>query len=120
MSQLTAPVQTPVNPDRGRLDRMRQSMERDEKVDALADLLSIAGNPVRLRILLYLTEVQRLCVTDLAALLGMSIQAVSAHLIKMKLQGVLVSRRCARTVYYSIADPEIGHGFRDMREAMMW
>ena len=104
------------------LAQMKRKVQANGDVDALADFLTIAGNPQRLRILLYLSEVEELCVCDVAELLDMGVTAVSAHLNKMKLQGVLKTRRDAQMIYYSIADQErmkvLSHAFGELRQAM--
>ena len=108
--------------DASGLARMKEQVRANGDVDALADFLSIAGNPHRLRILLYLSEVEELCVCDVADLLDLSMTTVSAHLNKMKLQGVLKTRRDAQMIYYSIADKErmkvLARAFGDLRRAM--
>ena len=104
------------------LTKMKEKVKANGDVDALAEFFAVAGNPHRLRILLYLTEVEELCVCDLANLVDMSNTAVSAHLNKMKLQGVLKTRRDAQMIYYSIADKEkmklLARAFGDLRKAM--
>jgi DNA-binding transcriptional ArsR family regulator len=104
------------------LAQMKKKVQANGDVDALAEFFTIAGNPHRLRILLYLSEVEELCVCDAAELLDMGVTAVSAHLNKMKLQGVLKARRDAQMIYYSIADKErmqvLSHAFGDLRRAM--
>lgn len=104
------------------LRAMKAKVQANGDVDALADFFAVAGNAQRLRMLLYLTEVDELCVCDLAELLDMGMTAVSAHLNKMKLQGVLKTRRDAQMIYYSIADMErmkvLSHAFADLRKAM--
>ena len=104
------------------LVEMKAKVQANGDVDALAEFFAVAGNSHRLRILLYLTEADELCVCDLAELLDMGMTAVSAHLNKMKLQGVLKSRRDAQMIYYSIADRErmkvLGKAFADLRKAM--
>lgn len=104
------------------LAEMKAKVQANGDVDALADFFAIAGSPHRLRILLYLSEVNELCVCDFAALLDMGMTAVSAHLNKMKLQGVLKTRRDAQMIYYSIADKErmkvLSKAFGDLRKAM--
>ena len=104
------------------LARMKEKVKANGDVDALADFFSVVGNPHRLRILLYLTQTEELCVCDLADLLDMNITAASAHLTKMKLQGVLKTRRDAQMIYYSIADQErmklLSRAFDDLRRAM--
>lgn len=104
------------------LARMKAKVQANGDVDALADFFAVAGNAQRLRMLLYLTEARELCVCDLAELLDMKMTAVSAHLNKMKLQGVLKTRRDAQMIYYSIADEErmkvLSHAFADLHAAM--
>lgn len=104
------------------LAKMKKKVQTNGDVEALADFFSVVGNPQRLRILLYLTEAQELCVCDLAQLLNMNMTAVSAHLNKMRLQGVLKTRRDAQMIYYSIADKErmklLSRAFDDLRRAM--
>lgn len=104
------------------LAKMKEKVKANGDVDALADFLAVAGNPHRLRILLYLSEVEELCVCDLADLLDMSMTNVSAYLNKMKLQGVLKTRRDAQMIYYSIADLDrmkvLARAFGDLRRAM--
>jgi DNA-binding transcriptional ArsR family regulator len=104
------------------LARMKEKVKANGDIDALADFFSVVGSPHRLRILLYLTEIEELCVCDLADLLEMNMTAVSAHLNKMKLQGVLQTRRDAQMIYYSIADKErmklLSRAFGDLRQAM--
>lgn len=104
------------------LEVLRQKIQSASSVDSMAGFLAIVGNPVRIRILLYLTEARELCVCDFASLLSMSNQAVSAHLNKMKLQGVLRSRRDGQMIRYSIADDErmevLSQAFANLRVAM--
>lgn len=104
------------------LARMKEKVKANGDVDALAEFFSVVGNPQRLRILIYLTETEELCVCDIADLLDMNLTAASAHLNKMKLQGVLKTRRDAQMIYYSIADKErmklLAHAFNDLRRAM--
>jgi DNA-binding transcriptional ArsR family regulator len=107
----------------GTLARMKeQVLEAGSDVDALADFFAAVGSPHRLRILLYLTEAEELCVCDFAELLDLNMTTVSAHLNKMKLQGILKTRRDAQMIYYSIADKErvslLGSAFSGLRRAM--
>lgn len=104
------------------LAAMKKKLQASGDVDALADFFAIAGNPHRLRILLYLSEVEELCVCDLADLTELSNTAVSAHLNKMRLQGVLKTRRDAQMIYYSIADKQrmkhLASAMRELRQAI--
>ncbi len=104
------------------LTALKAKVQSNTKIDDLATFFAAAGNPHRLRILLYLTEAEELCVCDLAALLALNMTTVSAHLNKMKLQGILKTRRDAQMIHYSIADPErvglLSVAFAGLHESM--
>lgn len=68
----------------------------------LAQVLSLAGNEVRLKILYLLEEETELCVCDLSDILGMSIPAVSQHLRKLKDANVIRFRKSGQTIFYSM------------------
>ncbi|MBK9283053.1 MAG: helix-turn-helix transcriptional regulator [Sphingobacteriaceae bacterium] len=73
----------------------------------LAKVLELAGNEVRLKILFLLEEENELCPCDLSDILGMSIPAVSQHLRKLKDGNILITRREAQTIYYSLKKEHI-------------
>lgn len=68
----------------------------------LAQILSLAGNDVRLKILYLLEEEIELCVCDMSDILGMSIPAVSQHLRKLKDANVIKFRKSGQTIFYSM------------------
>lgn len=68
----------------------------------LANVLDLASNDVRLKILYLLEEEVELCPCDISDILGMSIPAISQHLRKLKDGNVIQSRREAQTIYYSL------------------
>lgn len=68
----------------------------------LSNILSLAGNEARLKILYLLEEEKELCPCDLADILGMSIPAVSQHLRKLKDGNVVETRREGQTIYYTL------------------
>jgi DNA-binding transcriptional ArsR family regulator len=68
----------------------------------LSNILSLAGNEVRLKILYLLEEEKELCPCDLADILGMSIPAISQHLRKLKDGNIVVTRKEGQTIYYSL------------------
>ena len=70
----------------------------------MAKILAIAGNVVRLKILLLLKEEQRLCVCDLGEILEMKTPAISQHLRKMKDAGVVCAEREGTAIYYQISE----------------
>lgn len=73
----------------------------------LVKVLELAGNEVRLKILFLLEVENELCPCDLSDILGMSIPAVSQHLRKLKDGNILVTRREAQTIYYSLKKEHI-------------
>ena len=78
-----------------------------EAFENLAKVLELAGNEVRLKILFLLEEENELCPCDLSDILGMSIPAVSQHLRKLKDGNILLTRREAQTIYYSLKKEHI-------------
>ena len=71
-----------------------------------AECLKCAAHPHRLRIIEILLQGQ-FTVDELAQLCELSQPATSGHLRLMEAKGLLRSRRTGRTVYYSIAAPEL-------------
>ncbi|MBI1780603.1 MAG: winged helix-turn-helix transcriptional regulator [Sphingobacteriales bacterium] len=69
---------------------------------SLSNILALAGNEVRLKIIYLLEEEKELCPCDLADILGMSIPAVSQHLRKLKDGNIVDTRREGQTIYYSL------------------
>ena len=59
-------------------------IENQDALEDLANVLEIAGNTVRLKMIFLLSKEKELCVCDLSDILSMKISAVSQHLRKMK------------------------------------
>jgi len=93
-----------------RIDRNELQINRcKERIDGLsfslsntAQILALAGNEVRLKILMLLREEQGLCVCDLAEILEMKIPAISQHLRKMKDAKLVFTEREGTTIFYFI------------------
>ena len=73
----------------------------------LSNVLALAGNEVRLKIIYLLEEEKELCPCDLADILSMSIPAVSQHLKKLKDGNIVETRKESQTIYYSLAQENI-------------
>lgn len=73
----------------------------------LSNVLALAGNEVRLKIIYLLEEEKELCPCDLADILGISIPAVSQHLRKLKDGNIVETRKESQTIYYSLAQENI-------------
>jgi DNA-binding transcriptional ArsR family regulator len=70
----------------------------------LAAVFKVLANDTRLRLLHALVRADELCVTDLAASLGMKAQAVSNQLQRLSDLGILASRRDGNSIYYRVVD----------------
>jgi DNA-binding transcriptional ArsR family regulator len=68
----------------------------------LAQVLSLAGNEVRLKILYLLEQEGELCPCDLSDILGMTIPAVSQHLRKLKDANLVQFRKEGQTIFYAL------------------
>lgn len=80
--------------------------EMESKAADAAALLGAMANPVRLLLLCALVEGEK-CVTDLIRRTDVSQSAVSQHLAKMRMLGLVSTRRVAQTVYYSLASADV-------------
>lgn len=74
---------------------------------SLSNVLALAGNEVRLKIIYLLEEERELCPCDLADILSMSIPAVSQHLRKLKDGNIVETRKESQTIYYSLTQDNI-------------
>jgi DNA-binding transcriptional ArsR family regulator len=70
----------------------------------LASVFKVLANDTRLRLLHALVRTEELCVTDLAAAVGMKPQAVSNQLQRLSDLGILASRRDGTSIYYQLVD----------------
>ncbi|MBO9682805.1 MAG: helix-turn-helix transcriptional regulator [Flavisolibacter sp.] len=73
----------------------------------LSNVLALAGNEVRLKILYLLEEEKELCPCDLSDILSMTIPAVSQHLRKLKDGGIVHTRKQGQTIYYSLTQDNL-------------
>lgn len=78
-----------------------------KSIVSLSNILALAGNEVRLKMVYLLEEEKELCPCDLADILGMTIPAVSQHLRKLKDGNILQTRRAGQTIYYSLKEEHL-------------
>jgi DNA-binding transcriptional ArsR family regulator len=71
----------------------------------LAAVFKVLANDSRLRLLHALVRADEMCVTDLAAALGMKPQAVSNQLQRLSDLGILTGRRDGKSIIYRLVDP---------------
>ncbi len=82
-----------------------------------AEMCKVFSNPIRLMILNALRE-QEMSVAVLADELGEAMGTVSAHLLMMKRQRVLGSRKQGNQVFYSLANPKLLRAFDLIRQIL--
>jgi len=85
------------------------------EVAGLSEIFKVLGDETRTRVL-YLLAQRELCVCDLAAILDMSLPAVSHHLRLLKAMRLVRNRRDGKMVYYSLADDHILHIIHEAQE----
>ena len=89
-----------------------------EEAGRLAGLLGLLADPVRSRVLFALVAVDRLCVGDLALVLGVSEDSVSYGLKLLRTAGLVTFAKEGRVVYYSLAEafphPLLEHCLREL------
>lgn len=89
--------------DKEQIKNCREKLKENSKsFIQLSQILSLAGNEVRLKIIFLLEEEGELCPCDLSDILGMSIPAVSQHLRKLKDGNIIQSRKEGQTIFYSL------------------
>jgi DNA-binding transcriptional ArsR family regulator len=86
-------------------------MPAPDDVRRAADALRMLADPTRLNILWALMQGET-SVACLAELAGTSPTAVSQHLSKLRLAGLVANRREGTFVYYTLADHHIGEMVR--------
>lgn len=77
-------------------------IEAQKSFTNLAQVLNLAGNEVRLKILYLLDREDELCPCDLSDILGMTIPAVSQHLRKLKDANLIQFRKEGQTIFYAL------------------
>jgi DNA-binding transcriptional ArsR family regulator len=91
-------------PIRKRLPLKARALLTPIQAGGLAAVFKVLANDTRLRLLHVLVRADELCVTDLAASLGMKPQAVSNQLQRLSDLGILASRREGNSIFYQVVD----------------
>ncbi len=88
------------------VDRVRAQMPSEDSLIDLSELYKVFGDSTRIKILYVLFE-SELCVCDIAALLGMTVSAVSHQLRILRTAKLVDFRREGKTVFYALADDHV-------------
>ena len=90
------------------ISRARKILKKNEKaLPKMANLYKLLANPVRLKILISLSEIERMCVGDLAQVVNLSFAATSHQLKMLKDGGWLLAEGDGKLVYYRLAKPDL-------------
>lgn len=73
-------------------------------LNELAKKIRTVGDESRLRILCVIFDERKICVSEIAAKLGMSVAIVSHHLRAMQEDGLLIPLREGKHVCYQVSD----------------
>ena len=95
------------------ISETRPKLEAIPDLEKASELFNVAGSATRLKLLYLLEHVKNLPVSDLAERLGVSLATVSQHLSKLRIYGLVASRREAQTIYYRLTD----HPFNEILRA---
>lgn len=91
----------------GEVARSRSKMPAEEILSQLGDFFRTFGDSTRVRIVSALISGE-LCVCDIAAVLDMSVSAVSHQLRVLRQAKIVRTRRDGKQIYYSIEDHHVG------------
>lgn len=94
--------------------QIRKNLEATVAIEEHSNLLNLAGNSTRLKLLYLLDQMKELSVSDLSEMLGVSVSAVSQHLSKLRAYGLVAFRRDAQTMFYRLTDSEFIRKLREM------
>jgi ArsR family transcriptional regulator len=88
------------------VDRVTGKMPPYGEFFDLANLYKMFADPTRLRIL-WALSVEKMCVCDMAVLLGMTKSAISHQLKLLRMSNLVSFEKQGQIVYYSLADSHV-------------
>ena len=104
MTQLTEKSCIRKNVDVAMLRQLQKNLHLKDDLENLADLLMLAGNGTRLKILYLLAQEPELCVCDMADITGMTVSSISHQLSKLRAHGLICKRRQGQTIFYRLLE----------------
>lgn len=93
---------------------IKRNLAEQKGLGTLSELLGVAGNNQRLKILYLLHAHKEMCVCDLAEILELTDSAVSQHLRKLKDKNIVKTRRKGQTIFYSLISNIFTTNLEDM------
>ncbi len=96
----------PPTESRERVAEWVDAMKFVPELDDRAEALSLLASRTRLRMLFVIHHMGKVCVCDLAEILGVSQSAASQHLAKFRAYRWVTSERDGQTLYYALAESD--------------
>lgn len=95
------------NVSQNRINKLRGQFTDNPRAEELAELFDLLSNPLRLKIVMLLTEHDELCVSELSQILDMSMPAVSHALRPLRDADVLATHKLGKQVCYRLIKPRL-------------
>ena len=92
--------------DLKKVEMVSNSLPTDLENQSMADMFKALSDPTRLRIVQALA-LEELCVCDLAALINVSISAISHQLRMLRNLKIVKFRKSGKMVFYSLDDDHV-------------
>ena len=86
--------------------RAKNVMPDNDQFRTLSNLYKMFADPTRLKIMWALSK-ERMCVCDLAVLMGITKSAVSHQLKSLRLLNLVHNEKEGKNVYYSLSDDHV-------------
>jgi DNA-binding transcriptional ArsR family regulator len=116
MTELTEETCIRKNVNVDMLRQLQKNLHLKNDLENLADLLTIAGNETRLKILYLLAQEPELCVCDMADITGMTVSSISHQLSKLRAHGLIAKRRNGQTIFYRLLETPFVDFLRQLLE----
>lgn len=89
-----------------KIKQAREKVIPDDRLQSLAAIYRLLGDPTRLKIVMALKQVE-MCVCDIAAFMDMTESAVSHQLRRLRDMSIVTRRRQGQVLYYSLGDARV-------------
>lgn len=99
--------------DEPRVKAVEAQMPADETIEEVTDIFKVLSDPTRAKIVFALSRAE-LCVCDIAALLGLSVSAVSHQLRLLRSLRLVTYQKEGRLAYYSLDDDHTAQLLQDV------
>lgn len=97
------------------VDDVREKMLNNNKIERLSMFFKAISDETRIKILFSLSH-SRMCVCDIASLLGMTESAISHQLRILKQAQLVRNEKQGKVVYYSLNDEHVNTVFNNALE----